>query len=160
MIILSKLADYGVIVASHLAAHRERQATAAAIAAATRLPPATVAKLLKALAHAGLVGATRGAAGGYRLARHPSAISIAEVVAAIDGDIGMTQCSVHVEDCERTTYCPTRPHWAAINRAVGAALSAISLDEMIGPLAFAPAPAARPEPAARHAGLPISEPPR
>lgn len=142
MIILSKLADYGVIVATHLAAHPDRQATASAIAAATRLPPATVAKLLKALAHAGLVSATRGAAGGYRLARQPTAISIAAVVAAIDGDIGMTQCSVHAADCKRTEYCPTRPHWAAINRAVGAALSAISLAEMIGPLSFAPAPAA------------------
>ena len=90
------------------------------------------------MAHAGLVSATRGAAGGYRLARPPTAISVAEVVAAIDGDIGMTQCSVHEADCERTTYCPTRPHWAAINRAVGAALSAISLDEMITPFAFAP----------------------
>src|SRR2546423_722780 len=69
MIILSKLADYGVIVATHLATHPDRQATAAAVAAATRLPQATVAKLLKALAHAGLVTATRGAAGGYRLAR-------------------------------------------------------------------------------------------
>ena len=139
MIILSKLADYGVIVATHLAAHPQRQVTAAAVAAATRLPPATAAKLLKALAHAGLVIATRGAAGGYRLARLPAAISVAEVVAAIDGDIGMTQCSVHAAECERTNYCPTRPHWAAINRAVGAALSAISLDEMIGPMAFAPA---------------------
>ena len=90
MIILSKLADYGVIVATHLAAHPERQANAAAVAAATRLPQATVAKLLKALAHAGLVTATRGAAGGYRLARLPAAISVAEVVAAIDGDIGIT----------------------------------------------------------------------
>ena len=136
MIILSKLADYGVIVATHLAAHPGRQANAATIAAATRLPRATVAKLLKSLAHAGLVTATRGAAGGYRLARRPAAISVAEVIAAIDGDIGITQCSVHAADCERTTYCPTRPHWAAINRAVGAALSAISLHEMIGPFAF------------------------
>ena len=139
MIILSKLADYGVIVATHLATHPDHQENAAAVAAATRLPQATVAKLLKALAHAGLVVATRGAAGGYRLARRATEISVAEVVAAIDGDIGMTQCSVHVEDCERTNYCPTRPHWAAINRAVGAALSAVSLDEMTGPLAFAPA---------------------
>ncbi len=138
MIILSKLADYGVIVASHLAADPGRQATAAAVAAATRLPPATVAKLLKGLAHAGLVLATRGAAGGYRLARAPAAISVAEVVAAIDGDIGMTQCSIHAADCERTTWCPTRPHWTAINRAVGAALSAISLAEMTGPFAFLP----------------------
>ena len=143
MIILSKLADYGVIVATHLATHSDRQATAAAVAAATRLPQATVAKLLKALAHAGLVVATRGASGGYRLARQGTEISVAEVVAAIDGDIGMTQCSVHVDDCERTTYCPTRPHWAAINRAVGTALAAVTLDEMISPFAFLPVAAPR-----------------
>ena len=137
MIIQSKLADYGVIVATHLAADPDRQVTAAAVAAATRLPPATVAKILKSLAHAGLVAATRGAAGGYRLARRATAISVAEIVAAIDGDIGLTQCSVHVEECARTNYCPTRPHWAAINRAVGAALSAISLDEMLTPATFA-----------------------
>jgi FeS assembly SUF system regulator len=152
MIILSKLADYGVIVATHLAAHPDRQETAGAIAAATRLPRATVAKVLKSLTHAGLASATRGAAGGYRLARAPAAVSVAEVVAAIDGDIGLTQCSIHSDDCERTTYCPTRPHWAAINRAVGTALSAISLADMITPFTFAPAAAAfaaPPSPVAR-----------
>jgi FeS assembly SUF system regulator len=143
MIILSKLADYGVIVATHLAAHPERQTTAAAVAAETRLPQATVAKLLKALAHAGLATATRGAMGGYRLARQSSAISVAEVVAAIDGDIGMTQCSIHVDDCERTTYCPTRPHWSAINRAVGAALAAVTLEDMVSPFVFLPTAAKR-----------------
>src|SRR5438105_15256661 len=106
MIILSKLADYGVIVATHLATHPDRQATAAAVAAATRLPQATVAKLLKALAHAGLVTATRGAAGGYRLARRATEISVAAVVAAIDGHIRMTQWSVHAGDRERTTFSP------------------------------------------------------
>ena len=142
MIILSKLADYGVIVATHLAAHAERQLTAAAIAEETRLPRATVAKILKALAHAGLVGATRGAAGGYRLGRPASTISVAEVVAAIDGDIGLTQCSVHVAECARTNFCPTRPHWAAINRAVAEALAAVSLDAMLTPAAFVPRRAA------------------
>jgi FeS assembly SUF system regulator len=138
MIILSKLADYGVIVATHLAVAPDRQENAASVAAATRLPLATVAKLLKALAHAGVVAATRGATGGYRLARPASAISVAEVIAAIDGDIGLTQCSVHVDECAHTNYCPTRPHWAAINRAVGEALAAVTLDEMISPYAFLP----------------------
>jgi FeS assembly SUF system regulator len=147
MIILSKLADYGVIVATHLALAPERQENAAAVAVATRLPLATVAKLLKALAHAGVVTATRGASGGYRLARPAAAISVAEVVSAIDGDIGLTQCSVHVDECAHTNYCPTRPHWAAINRAVGAALSAVTLDEMISPFAFLPAVAAAQHPA-------------
>src|ERR1700751_94412 len=136
MIILSKLADYGVIVATHLAAYPDRQVTAGTVATQTRLPRDTVPKVLKALAHAGLVTAARGAGGGYRLARSAAAISVAEVVAAIDGDIGLTQCSVHVEECARTNDCPTRPHWAAINRAVGEALSAVSLDTMLTPAAF------------------------
>ncbi len=76
MIILSKLADYGVIVATHLAADPERQMTAAALAKETSLPRATVAKVLKALAHAGIVAGARGAAGGYRLARDAAAISV------------------------------------------------------------------------------------
>ena len=146
MIILSKLADYGVIVATHLAAFPDRQVTAVTIAAETRLPQATVAKVLKALAHARLVTAARGASGGYRLARSARAISVAEVVAAIDGDIGLTQCSVHVDECARTAYCPTRPHWAAINRAVGEALSAVSLDAMLTPAAFAPRILSSPSP--------------
>jgi FeS assembly SUF system regulator len=151
MIILSKLADYGVIIATHLAIAADRQLTAGAIAADTRLPPATVAKLLKALAHAGVATATRGAAGGYRLSRDAASISVAEVIAAIDGDIGLTQCSVHVDDCDRTAYCRTRPHWAAINRAVGEALAAVSLDEMISPYSFVPiAPSlSRPQPQGR-----------
>src|SRR5260370_8894417 len=138
MIILTKLADYGVIVATHLAAYPNRQLTAGTVATETRLPQATVAKLLKALAHAGLVTAARGVGGGYRLARSATSISVAEVVAAIDGDIGLTQCSVHVDECARTTSRPTRPHWAATSRARGEALSPISLDAMLTPAAFVP----------------------
>lgn len=135
MIILSKLADYGVIVASELAAEPERQVTAGQVAAATRLPQATVAKVLKALAHAGIVTGARGAAGGYRLAKSAEAVSIASVVAAIDGDIGITQCTSHPSGgatvtCERTHFCPTRPHWQRINVAVSTALSAVTLADM------------------------------
>jgi FeS assembly SUF system regulator len=140
VIILSRLADYGVIVATHLAGAPDRQVNAAAVAEATRLPPATVAKLLKRLAHAGIVAGARGASGGYRLARAPTAISIAEVVAAIDGEIGVTQCASHVETCDRTHFCPTRPHWAHINRAVGQALGAVTLAEMVAPDFLGPRP--------------------
>ena len=131
MIILSKLADYGVIIASHLAASPERQMNASALSAETRLPRATVAKVMKALAHAGIVSGARGAAGGYRIARAAKTISVAEVVAAIDGAIGVTQCSIHAPSCERTEFCPTRPHWRRINEVVGTALSAVSLADMV-----------------------------
>jgi len=143
MVILSKLADYAVIIATHLALGTERQMTAATLAQEAKLPRATVAKVLKALAHAGIVAGARGAAGGYRLARPATAISVAELVAAIDGAIGVTQCTSHMPGCERSNFCPTRPHWHRINQAVGTALGAVTLADMLPPLAaFAPQPAA------------------
>lgn len=134
MIILSKLADYGVIVATYLAALPDRQMTAAGLAVEARLPRATVAKVLKALAHAGLVASARGASGGYRLARPAGAISVAEVVAAIDGAIALTQCTSHGPDCQRSSFCATRPAWQRINHAVGAALGAVTLADMVPPI--------------------------
>ncbi|HLY56327.1 MAG TPA: SUF system Fe-S cluster assembly regulator [Stellaceae bacterium] len=131
MIILSRLADYAVIVATHLAETAPAQANAVHVAEDTRLPPATVAKVLKQLARAGIVTAVRGAAGGYRLARPASEVSIAAVVAAIDGAPAMTQCSgSHLIACDRTHFCPTRPHWQRINQVVEQALESVTLDEM------------------------------
>jgi FeS assembly SUF system regulator len=137
MVILSKLADYGVIIATHLAVHPDRQMTAAVLATETSLPRATVAKVLKALSHGGVVTGARGAAGGYRLARHAGAISVSEVVAAIDGMMGVTQCTIH-DDCKRTHFCATRPHWKRINQVVNTALSAVTLADMANP--FGPPP--------------------
>jgi len=131
MIILSKLADYGVIIASHLAANPERQITAGVLAEETRLPRATVAKILKALAHGNIVAGARGAQGGYRLSREAAAISVAEVVAAIDGAMSVTQCTSHDPACKRSDFCTTRLHWQRINTAVGTALAAITLAEML-----------------------------
>jgi FeS assembly SUF system regulator len=130
MIILSKLADYGVIVATQMALDPGRQTTAAALAIETRLPRATVAKVLKTLAHAGIVSGARGAAGGYRLTRPANAIALSDIVAAIDGALAPTQCTSHQPDCSRAEFCSTRPHWQRISRVVGAALSAISLAEL------------------------------
>jgi FeS assembly SUF system regulator len=147
MVILSKLADYGVIIATHLAAHPERQMTAAVLAQETTLPRATVAKILKILAHAGIVAGARGAAGGYRLARDAGEISVVQVVAAIDGSMGVTQCTIH-DDCKRSAFCATRPHWHRINMAVSAALGAITLAEMANPFGVPQPHQAVPQPTA------------
>ena len=150
MIILSKLADYGVIIATQLAVTRYpqgnalTQVNAMTLAAEVKLPPTTVAKVLKLLARAGIVTAVRGAAGGYRLARDAQDISVGEVVAAIDGALAMTQCTSDIGPCERLQFCPTRPHWHRINQAVEAALERIPLTEMA-------AASAAPHAAAPHA---------
>jgi len=148
MIILSKLADYGVIVATHMAMVPERQMTAAALAAETRLPRATVAKVLKTLAHAGIVTGARGATGGYRLTRPASEIALTDVIGAIDGILAPTQCTSHQPDCARAEFCSTKPHWQRINRVVGAALSAVTLAELT-PFGATIQPAAEQHPSVR-----------
>ena len=138
MVILSRLADYAVIIATHLAEVAPAQVNAAHLAADTRLPPATVAKVLKLLARGGVVTALRGASGGYRLARGPGEVSVADIVAAIDGTPSMTHCGVAESACERRQFCPTRPHWQRINQAVEQALGSVTLADMAAPLAVPP----------------------
>ncbi len=130
MLKLSKLTDYAVVVLIRLSRGEPCQ-TAPGIASATGVPEPTVSKVLKALAFAQLVISQRGARGGYRLARSLSEISVAEIIAAIDGPIALTAC---VEGsgagCEAEQLCPVRGRWDPVNTAVRAALSAISLADL------------------------------
>ena len=64
MIRLSRLCDYGVAMLTHLAGREGRQASASEIAEATGVPPATAAKILKALVRAGILASCRGVQGG------------------------------------------------------------------------------------------------
>lgn len=151
MLRLSKLADYAVVVLLRLS-HGEAVQTAPGIALATGVPEPTVAKVLKALAAGGLVSSQRGARGGYRLARQIAAISVADVVTAIDGPIALTAC---VEGsgagCLAEHQCPCRGRWDLVNAAVRQALSAVSLAAMSAhvPRPFPPRPPmAAPAPAA------------
>jgi len=130
MLRLSKLTDYAVVVLVRLS-HGEAVQTSPGIAAITGVPEPTVAKVLKALASAGLVISQRGARGGYRLAQPLSAIPVAKVVTAIDGPIALTAC---VEGsgtgCEAEHLCPVRGRWDPVNDAVRQALSHITLADM------------------------------
>jgi FeS assembly SUF system regulator len=131
MLRLSNLADYGVVVmtATARAGDAGRLASAADIALLTGIPAPTVAKLMGQMARAGLLLSQRGVAGGYRLARDPSAISLADLVEAIDGPIALTHCG-EPHDCNLAGHCAVRPHWAPVSRAVKAALSAVTLAEI------------------------------
>jgi FeS assembly SUF system regulator len=97
-----------------------------------------VSKLLKQFMKSGLVESLRGARGGYKLARPAADITVADVIAAIDGPIALTQCSVHKGDCVVETTCGVRSNWRLINTAIHQALKSVSLADMARPLARAP----------------------
>lgn len=138
MLRVSRLTDYATVVMSSLAARPEAVLSTAQIADDARLEAPTVSKLLKALTHAGLVESFRGVNGGYRLARAAERISLAEIVEAMEGPIGMTECSVGVGQCDREAHCNVRGNWLRINSAVDVALRGVSLADLLQPAATGP----------------------
>ena len=134
MIILSKMADYAVSLMVVMAEVPNDLHSAQRLAHMTSLPRPTVGNLLKKLAQAGLVRSVRGATGGYGLAQQPDDISVAAIIAAIDGPLGFTECSENADDhsnCERAGFCTTRPHWQYLTRAVNRAMADVSLTDMM-----------------------------
>lgn len=130
---LGKLTDYGTVLMTALAAEPARMQTSQELATRTRLAAPTVAKLLKLLGKAGLVEALRGARGGYRLARAPERITVADIVSALEGPIALTECSVH-RGCGIENHCGVRSNWRVINDAIRSALEAVTLAQMTLPL--------------------------
>lgn len=130
MMRMSKLADYGTVVMAQMAREPARLQSAAEIAAETRLPVPTVSKVLKLLANRDLVVAQRGKRGGYRLSRRPAQISVAEIIDAVDGPFGLTECGARPGLCAQEPFCALRGNWRRVSQAVRRALEAITLDEM------------------------------
>lgn len=133
MLRVSKLTDYATVVMTCLAGAGEGVLSAQALAERARLEVPTVSKLLKQLAQAGLVVSTRGINGGYRLARGPEKITIADIVTAMEGPIGMTECSAHAGLCGHEPHCGVRVNWQRINHAIADALASVSLADMLKP---------------------------
>lgn len=138
MLRVTKLTDYATLVLTVLAARPGDVLSAPDLAEHAGLEAPTVAKVLKPLAQAGLVEGFRGANGGYRLARDPAAISLVEIVEAMEGPLGMTECSLHDGHCGIEQSCGVRANWRRINDVVADALRGISLAEMLQPAPLGP----------------------
>ena len=134
MLRVTKLADYGIVILTYLAAHRENTYNARDIATLVNLPLPVVSKVLKLLGKSGLVVSQRGIKGGYGLARSPQEITVAAIIGAVEGPIAVTEGNT-TRDCDMQTGCPVRTNWHLINRTIQSALERISLAEMTRPMA-------------------------
>jgi FeS assembly SUF system regulator len=133
MLRMGKLTDYGIVLLTHLAQDEGRPTcvrTAQELALASRIPLPTVAKLLKELGHAGIVSSQRGRRGGYALARPAAAISVAEIVEALEGPVALTECSTGDKTCTLEPTCLARTHWAPISRAIQRTLARLPLSAL------------------------------
>ncbi len=127
---LSAQTDYAVVMLSAAARHCgvSGRLNATLLADETGLPLPTVQKLVSRLSAAGLIESTRGTGGGFRLARPPAAISLADIVEAIEGPIALTGCiDATKQDCLIVATCQVKPHWNSVNASVRDALAGVTL---------------------------------
>jgi FeS assembly SUF system regulator len=126
---LSNFADYAVVTMCAAARHcGGKRSSAAGLAAETGLPVPTVQKLVSKLSAAGLLRSVRGAGGGLQLARPAAAISLADIVEAVEGPIALAAC---IEgNCAVDHDCRVKPHWPVVNAALRGALAGIPLTQL------------------------------
>ncbi len=135
MMRLGRMTDYGVVLLCQMA--REPVGTvftASHLAKRTHLPAPSVSKLLKLLTNKGILRAQRGAGGGYGLARPAPAISVRDIVFALEGPVELTDCVEGGDSgCERQRSCSLRGHWDPVNLAVEQALGKVTLMDLMAP---------------------------
>ena len=126
---LSKKADYGLIALKHLAQHADESVSAREIATYYHIPAELLAKVLQKLARKGLLVSQQGINGGYILARDPAAISIVDVLEALEGPISMTPCE-RGSDCQQMQMCSVRDPLRKIRAKVVRILGDTSIYEL------------------------------
>ena len=142
---LSKITDYGIVILAEMAqrslAARSEDASAVApslnareLASHVDLPLPVVSKVLKALTRANILESQRGTKGGYSLAREPEELSVAEMIAALDGPLALTQCSQGPSVCDLEATCSIKNPWQVINHVVQNSLASITLADLTSPV--------------------------
>jgi len=131
MMRLNKLTDYAIVLMAHVARSPEQALhTARDLAKETRLPLPTVSKLLRVLSERELLESHRGVKGGYTLARDPRRISLAEIILAMEGPFGFTECSASPGLCDMEPSCAMRANSQVIGEALRIALQNIMLSDL------------------------------
>ncbi len=132
---ITTLAEYGVICALHLARRLpDGPVTGRDIAARERLPVDYVEQILLRLRRAGLVQSTRGARGGYALARPPEEISVRDVIAASElttFDLHCVSHPVEEERCSAAHGCSIRPVWVLLQQKIDDVLASVRLSDLL-----------------------------
>lgn len=128
-------AEYGLICALHLAkrAH-EGPVTGRDVAAREQLPPDYVEQILLRLRRAGIVNSTRGAKGGYALAREAATISVRDVIAASElttFDLHCVSHPVNAERCSDAHGCSIRPVWLLLQSKIDDVLASVKLSDLL-----------------------------
>ena len=131
MILISRKVDYAILIL-HSLMRSPAGVSARGLAEAYALSKPFTANILKVLCQEGLVDSKRGAAGGYRLARPASEISLANVVNALYGPFQLMSCANSNEDvaCKIGDVCPVRSPLRVVHHRLLGVLNEVTLADL------------------------------
>ena len=128
-------AEYGLICALHLARRTtDGPVTGREIASKERLPADYVEQIMLKLRRTGIVSSTRGAHGGYRLARPADQITVRDVISASEHSTFDVHCVTHpveAERCAESHDCSIRPVWVLLQRRIDEVLDSVRLSDLL-----------------------------
>jgi len=90
-----------------------------------------LAQLIIPLKIAGLINASRGAHGGYTLAKHPKDIKLSEIMSAVEGSLNLVECVDNETICSRSSTCASREVWIEISNRFVESLDSYTLQNII-----------------------------
>jgi len=123
--------DYAVRVMVDLAGQpRGASVKTGELGRRTAVPRAYLSKIIQVLAHAGLVRTRRGTRGGIALLAEPRAITLRQVIEAVEGPIYLNRCLIRPGQCPRDSFCPVHPVWARIQEIVVRELDSVRIKDL------------------------------
>ena len=128
--------EYGVRLMVQLGRHYGAgPSSLAEIATVEDLPRAYLEQLAFVLRDAGLVSSTRGARGGYTLARPPAEIPMSEILRALEGPLAPMICASddpeHAIVCDRSSRCTVNVLWVRVRDAITTTLDSMTLADLV-----------------------------
>jgi Rrf2 family protein len=109
---LTRAGEYGVRCALYLAMQPDDvEISRRQVSQAMEVPLHFLGKIAQQLSHAGIIQITKGAKGGYRLAKPAKEISLLDIVEAVEGPLCLNLCLLHRDTCDRTGFCPVHEVW-------------------------------------------------
>ena len=130
---ISTKGKYGLRAMIDLAQYSEQEAVSiSSIAQRQKISESYLEQLVAKLKKAGLVISIRGAAGGSRLARPASDISVGDVLRALEGDVRAVICTAQTEEgCEGEELCVTKYVWQRINESIEKTVDEMMIDQLV-----------------------------
>ena len=122
--------DYAVRCILYLAQDEDHISNVTEVSRKMHIPKTFLAKIFQRLAKAGLVESVRGMNGGFRLSKKPSAISLLDIMEAIQGSSCINVCAVDSRKCKRSSTCAVHPFWVKLRKEVDLRMREQTIDKL------------------------------